>query len=180
MFTELASVAFGFLKEEFGFTPRPINAREIQFERNDSFVNLSHSRLDEVSLRVGSLRKGSNQSFDAGTLIALSDSARRNSITDQIASKPAQIEEALSQCAQLLRTHGIRVLEGDPKVFDEMQEIAESHWNTKKNAQIRHRAERAFAAKDFEEALKHYQILGDYRRPLDTKRMEIAERRSIT
>ena len=176
MFSTLVESIFAFVKEEYGFKAKILEHNRVQYERDDTFIRLTHTGLDEVSLRVGTLSRGLDKSFSAGVLVALRDSNRGFSLRDRIASKPNQIEEALIEQAQILRTHGKRVLKNDLTVFDEMENVVESYWSARNDAQIRQRAEAAFTAKSFEQALKQYRLLGNRRSLLDTKRMEICER----
>lgn len=177
VFTKSATSAFSFLNREFGFTPKIISDREVEYNCGNCFITISHTEFDEISLRVGTRNSGSKRSYGAGLLSMLSSESEPRLITDRIASMPEQIEGALTQCAALLRIHGSRVLEGDQQVFDELQEIAEKNFNTERANLLRRRAEKAFAAKDFREAIRQYQLLEGQRKPLDTKRMQMAYRR---
>jgi hypothetical protein len=175
MFSATVTSIFNFLESDFDFELKTLNDRAVQYERGDSFIRLSHSRLDEVSLQVGTLSLGVEKSFSAGILIALTSPAEGFALRDRIVSKQEHIEQALTELAQVLRTHGQRVLNGDNTVYADMQRVVEAYWVTRNDAQLRQSAEKAFASRDFSEALKQYRLLGERRTPLDSKRMEICE-----
>lgn len=176
MFSITVKFIFFFLEADFGFIVRTLNDRAVQYELGDVFVRISHSTLDEVSLRVGLLRSKFEKGFSAGAVMALASPSTGFSLYDRIASKPEHVEQALRELAQLLVEHGQRVLNADPTVFDDMQRLVDDYWADRNDSQIRLRAETAFAAKNFVEALQQYRLLGERRRPLDSKRMEMCER----
>jgi hypothetical protein len=175
MFSKIVTSVFAFLETEFGFLAKPLNESSVQYELGDSFVRLSHSTLDEVSLRVGALSRGFDKSFSAGVLIALTSPAQGFALRDRIVFRQEHVEQALRDLAQVLRDHGQRVLIADSTVFDDLQRLVDNYWADRNSTQIRQRAEMAFAAKNFAEALHQYRMLGERRKPLDAKRMELCE-----
>jgi hypothetical protein len=65
------------------------------------------------------------------------------------------------QLAQILRTYGQRVLNGDKTVYADMERIMKEYWVARNDAPLRQRVEKAFATRDFSEALKQYRRWGD-------------------
>jgi hypothetical protein len=112
-------------------------------------------------------------------LVGLTSPEQGFPFRDRIASNHGDVERAVIELARLLKYHGEGILHEDPRVLANLKRLTEDYWTQRHDAQIRQRAEAAMAAKDFQGALKQYQLLGDRRRPLDSKRMDICQRRTI-
>ena len=177
MFADLVKSTFSFLEHENGFRYKKLNERTAQYERDDVFISLVHTQFDEIAFRAGLLSRGFDKGFSAGVIVALTDPKKGFSLMDRMAFHSDQIEDALLEHKDTLRKYGGRILEGDVTVFDDLQGLVDSFWMKRGDSQIRQRAEAAFAAKDYEQAWQHYRSLGERKKPLDKKRMEMCERR---
>ncbi len=70
-FVQFAQQAFQFLERDFGFECVRSEARLLRYESKNVFVNIFHSKFDELGLAIGLKSKRPDTGFDVSHLLAV-------------------------------------------------------------------------------------------------------------
>lgn len=174
MFKSLVLSRYSFLEEDFKFTPCVVDERCIKYKKNETVLRFTYSNLDEVGLSVYLPYQEKETWVGIGFIVALTDPKVGLALRDKITSKNDEIDKILADIEDLLMKYGIRLLNNDITIFEDIKKYINEYWQSHKDTQTRQLAEIAFRKKDYSEAMKLYRLLGERRTLLDNKRMEIS------
>lgn len=198
-FEEAVISAFAFLTTPaYGFKCAASDVTLVRYESADVFVNIYHGRSSyelgcEIGLRVGrdgtALGHGAEEEhpeegFTIWEIARLAGAAGIDDRTFLQASTAERVEQLVSQLAQLVRTHAVSALRGDPTYYASLRQ-ARTNWF--ENYMIDSRLERARAdvarawqGKNYAEVVRLFEPLGDELTPAESKKLEYARRHSAS
>lgn len=184
-FPQKVLIAFAFLARDYGFRCVRTEPTFVRYESPLAFVNVYHGRSSyELGLEVGRLGEDSEeeQGFTVMELMRLQDPQAEKDFSYFAATRPEQIQWAVTQLANLLKTYGGGALRGDECIFGRLYEERirwrEEFAKQTVLSQIRSRAEAAFRGKEYAKAAALYESIQTELTPLETKKLSYSRKHS--
>ncbi|MCW5714756.1 MAG: hypothetical protein KIT43_09625 [Bauldia sp.] len=177
-FREAALDAFGFLAD-FGFAVEESTTTIVRYERPGSGVNIYHGRRSfELGFELG--HDGSLYTISA--LMALGAPEEGKAYRNFAATTASGVRTGLEHLAELVQRHGALALQGDPQTFRALEDLkrASAHAMARESVltSVRPKADEAFRLGHYAEAADLYDRIRDGLSPVETRKADLARRRS--
>ncbi|GAK55157.1 hypothetical protein U27_01988 [Candidatus Vecturithrix granuli] len=180
-FAETVIAQFDFLTRNYGFACKRCEETFVRYESNKVFVNIYHGRNSyELGGEIGLLGSGKEAKFGIASLMELRDPEKVKDLRYRIAYNEESVQKGLSELASLLQQYGDEALQGDLKIFEQLQQLVKQYWAEMRASQIRPKAASVFQAKDYQKAAELYESMYDQLTKAELKKLEYAKSKELS
>jgi hypothetical protein len=182
-FNTVASSAFSYLENEFGFSVSVDTPGHLRFEGNGVFVSVRFDgiRSYELSVVVGPLEcphGERDRGFTLGEVLRLAEAPEAKDLAlVQVSTQPS-LERFARRMADALRTYGPQVLRGEQEAYGKLRALRDRELRTYQRGNdlrfARENARKAWQQRDYAGVVA---ALGPYEldlAPSETKRLQIS------
>ncbi len=172
---------FSFLEQEFGFQWVREEASVVRYESESVALSVFYEpRSFEVGIAIALLDQSRRHhtGYSLNYLIRLADQIAGQQYRGPKAKTQNELEDATRSLAGQLRKYGNDALRGKVAVFDALDAISDSDAEQRRVRAVRSKAESAFSAKQYAEAVKLYDSIDGHRTAAEEKKLALARRQS--
>ena len=178
-FVNTAKGAFAFLAD-LGFSQVESSPTIVRYRRGDLEANVYHGRQSyELDFEIVRNRLR----YSLAMLIRAVDSEAGRRYRNYTATTEGGLAEGLARLARLVKRYGESALQGDPKVYEALENQRRS-WSEKYSLdvledQVRPRAVEAFRLGNYKEAAELFEQIQARLTPAELKKLAFARRNAI-
>jgi hypothetical protein len=177
-FSEAVGLSFAFLYD-FGFSRSELDSTIVCYRKNELELCVYHGRQ---SYEIGVEVRLAGSAYSIESLIRTGDPIAADQYRAPRATTAEQVSSGVAQMAHLVRQHAQRILQDDPTVFGELEEVSKNVAQTRAQEvlarQLHPKAEAAFRLGRYQEAVDLYQRIEASLSPTDVKKLQFARKRA--